>query len=283
MGLHGARASPGAATAPDDHRLLLGALAQEFEKAAAGADTFEVHRDRGGLRVVEEVLEVVGLVEDGGVADGDGAGDGDAEALCADGDADAVRAGLGDDGDRAALALLLGGGELHAESAVVDAHAVGADERQVGLVGHGDDLGLEFDADRLSGLDEPRREHRDAADLLLHGVRDDERRDVARDGADDEVNLARDLHQAAEVLDPLGLDAGGLFLVELDGVEVAGELGAVGDPLEVRALVTDDHDGLRVEGAVESGAVDGHRGPLRCWGYALARTMRASTASAPSG
>src|SRR3972149_4816077 len=73
------------------------------------------------------------------------------------------------------------------------------------------------------------------------------------DGADDIIDLVRNLEQASVIGHAHRLDAGDLVRVHLHGVDFAHErLHAVEPEIPHPPLVADDGDGARGEGAVEA-------------------------------
>src|SRR5881409_2282008 len=128
---------------------------------------------------------------------------------------DAVRAALADEGNVSGISRFLVAAVAYAEPAVIDPHAVGANEQKPCGPGHLGDLLLGGDAFGSLGLGKPGCEQRHRTHLLLDAVGDDPRRDLPRYRSDDVVDLVRHLEEAFVVGDTQLLDAGDLVRVDL--------------------------------------------------------------------
>src|SRR5437899_2577038 len=90
--------------------------------------------------------------------------------------------------DSPGIAAWLIGAVPHAEAAVVDAHAVWADQEQAGLARHLRDLLLNRDTVLGLRLREARSEERNRADFLFDAVGYDAGSNRPRHGADDVID-----------------------------------------------------------------------------------------------
>ena len=159
-------------------------------------------------------------------------------------------AGLGDEADRPGFARRLLCRLAHAQLRIVEAHAVGPDERQSGLSGDAADLRLELCPFGFARLGKARGEEGDGAHSLRRAIGDDARGDGARYRADSVVDLVGYLRQRGEVGDAQLLDAGDLVRVDLDGVELAREGAHTAQPEVAHGpLIANHGDGTRPEGA----------------------------------
>ncbi len=125
------------------------------KKRRPSLHAFDVHADDLGLVVERQVLEVVADIEDDGVAEAGAAAEVQPVRVRDETEHDPVRARLGEEAD---LAVVGDRGivvEADARLRQVEAHAVRADEVEVGFPRHVGELVLELDAELFARLGEP--------------------------------------------------------------------------------------------------------------------------------
>src|SRR5690242_13426892 len=72
----------------------------------------------------------------------------------------------------------------HADLRIVEAHAVGTDQRDIRIERRRSQFTFEPDAEFFGGLREARSEESDACDFVLDAILEDSRRDLTRHRAD---------------------------------------------------------------------------------------------------
>ena len=275
----GARAVRAAAALPQHYRLDARGRTQLLEEGAPVLQALDVHREVLGAGVAGEVLEVVRVLQRDAVAEAHGLADAHAGVVGRHNEVHGVGAALRDEAHGPVEARGLARPEAHAGGGVVEAHAVGADDHEAGLLGRALERGLQLAALVGVGLGEAGGEERRTCHVACDAVAHDERGDLPGDGDEDVVDVAGDVGEAAEVLDAERLDLLELVGVDLDGVEVAAGLDGLvaAEPAVVTSLgVADDDDGLGVECPVQPLPIDAHECPPSM----VSRQRRQATASA---
>ena len=259
MGGDGPGPVRGLAALPDYHGLALADVLEHVEEATPVFHALHVHADHLRVGVLAEVFEVVGDIEDDGVAEADQLADLHPVGATQQAEIHALGAALADETHGPRLSGVLLGGEADAPAGDEEAHAVGPDQHEVGVPGHLLHLVLEGYPLLLGGFGEAGCEEGGAPDTLFDALLEDHGCELAGDGDDDEIYVVGDIEDALEVPVPHGLDVGDLPLVDLDGVDGAleGAHGVEPGVTEV-LLVADDDGGFGVEESVELRYVDAH-------------------------
>jgi hypothetical protein len=203
------------------------------------------------MAVIQE-LQVVRRVQHDAVAEADGLVDLDSLLVGFLGEGYGVGPALGDEADISAETGPLHRRLPYAHARVVEAHAVGTHQVEVGFGGsfgehllQGDALlGIRF---RKAGGEEMGRRH-----VLANAVLQDARGYRPRHSDNHQVHFAGHVHQAGVVFHAEGLDALYLLGVHLHGVQLPLELALATQPHVVAVTLVADHDDrLRIEGPLK--------------------------------
>ena len=210
----GARAGCGHPALPDDHRMALGSTPQHFQETAAVADSLHVHANDTGGRIFSQQLQIIRGLEHDRITDRSALVELHPPGRPLKRHVHHVRAALGNEADVAAGAGRLAGKIAQPDTGVVQAHAVGADQRDIRLRRDRAQLLFQLDGVFLAGFGKARGEELHAAHAGIQAILEDHRRDLTRHCGDREIDRTGHVGEIEVVRDPHLFDVRDLLGIE---------------------------------------------------------------------